>query len=122
MAEPTLNALESDQLILDAAFFVLIFGQLENRINRLAEARLPTKRQREQLRQLGFERRLSLALKGTGNDVLGGEIAGWYDLRNRAAHGDAIASGFNIASVVARAREIERQVSAIGGGADASGG
>jgi|SRR5579884_824555 len=40
-AEEIVATLERQQTIIDAAFFILIFGQVEARINGLAAARLP---------------------------------------------------------------------------------
>ena len=40
LAETVIAALERDQRILNAAFFILIFGQLERRINLLAERQM----------------------------------------------------------------------------------
>jgi hypothetical protein len=58
-----IEALDRDALIIDAAFFVLVFGQIENRINELAARRVAIERRRA-LRGQKFEQRMSLALHG----------------------------------------------------------
>jgi hypothetical protein len=99
------DALERDELILDAAFFGLLFGQLEKRINRLAERSLTKESEKQALRSQPFERRLQMALphQVTSRD----EIWGWYRLRRGVAHGDPLASEFNFPAVLQRARELD---------------
>jgi hypothetical protein len=58
-AEEIIAALERDQTIVDAAFFVLIFGQVESRINGLASSRLTRPEQRSAIREAKFEQRLA---------------------------------------------------------------
>ena len=99
-------ALDRDALIIDAAFFVLIFGQIENRINELAAIKMETETRRRALREQKFEKRMELALPGVGNKSVRGEIAGWYSLRNDAAHGERL-SEYNIDTVFERAEWLE---------------
>jgi len=58
------DALVRDQNIVDAAFFVLIFGQLENRITTLAIQKVPQEAKKNALREAKFEKRLEIALRG----------------------------------------------------------
>lgn len=103
--EAMFSALDKDQTIVDAGFFVLIFGQLENRINALARQRTTQPNHWDALRSLDFERRLDIALRNESS--LKREIGGWYRVRNDAAHGESIASGYEIEAVLERARAIE---------------
>lgn len=56
-------ALERDQDIVDAAFFVLIFGQLEKRITDLAVRKVYRQQEKNALRGHKFEKRLEIALR-----------------------------------------------------------
>lgn len=62
VAEEIIAALEREQTIIDAAFFILIFGQIERRINELAATRLKRADQRAAIRERRFEQRLGIAL------------------------------------------------------------
>jgi hypothetical protein len=104
--EHIIEALNRDALIVDAAFFVLIFGQIENRINELAARKQETEQRRLALRELKFEKRMSLALHGSHNKIIRDEITGWYNLRNDAAHGEHLAQ-YNIPRVLERADQLD---------------
>lgn len=110
-AEAIIAALEREQTIIDAAFFLLAFGQIEKRINLLAASRLEREAERAGLRRLPFERRLTMALPSDAQKRLREEIANWYELRSRAAHGAFIASEYNISAVFLRTRELEARLS-----------
>jgi hypothetical protein len=99
------SALERDQIIVDAAFFVLIFGQIERRITELAVRKVNRAEERSALRDAKFERRLEIALRD--DRVLRDEIADWYSIRNAPAHGQGIASGYEIGKVLLTARVID---------------
>jgi hypothetical protein len=109
-AEVIFTALERDQQIADAAFFLVAFGQLERHINALAAARLRRPTQQAALREQPFERRLLVALPDDRQRPLRTEMARWYGIRNQAAHGDAIATEYNLFAVFIRIRELEAQV------------
>jgi hypothetical protein len=79
-----IETLDRDALIIDAAFFVLIFGQIENLINELAAMKVATEARRRALREQKFEKRMELGLSGSENRAVRNEIAGWYGLRNDA--------------------------------------
>jgi hypothetical protein len=112
LSEPAWDGLERDRAIVDAAFFLLIFGQIEDRINSLALGNLPVQQQ-PSLRGLRFERRLALALP---NDApLRLVISEWYEDRSDAAHGRSIASTYDIRGMLVRAHEIEVQLIAAAG-------
>jgi hypothetical protein len=101
---------------------VLIFGQIENRLNELAVRRGGKDRKRQAaIREAKFGKRLELALPAAGDQAMRGEIAGWYERRNDAAHGEHLTDGYNVASVFARAFELDGIVSAQQGHADQSG-
>jgi hypothetical protein len=100
-----IEALDRDALIIDAAFFVLVFGQIENRINELAARRVATE-QRRALRGQRFEQRMSLALPGRDHRAVRDDIARWYNLRNDAAHGERLAT-HNIDGVLERADQLD---------------
>jgi hypothetical protein len=100
-----IEALDRDALIIDAAFFVLIFGQIENRINELA-ARTVVEDRRHILRERKFEQRMGLALRGRDHKTLRDDIARWYDLRNDAAHGERLAR-YDIDAVLGRAGQLD---------------
>jgi hypothetical protein len=104
--------LDREQTILDAAFFLLAFGQVERCINALASVRLQRDRERAAIRQVPFERRLQTALADRTRRGLRNEISSWYDIRNRVAHGELVASAFNLAAVFTRCRELEIWLSA----------
>lgn len=104
------STIERDRRVVDAAFFILIFGQLENRINSLATRRQQRPEERIAMRDRPFERRLDHALPGTDKEETRKEIKNWYDLRNYVAHGERIGSGYNIAEVLRRARELENEL------------
>jgi hypothetical protein len=101
------EALDRDALIIDAAFLVLVFGQIETRVNRLATARSDTARRRQALRDQSFERRLDLALRGDDMAEIRHRIAIWYSWRNDAAHGERITSGYDVADMFETAYELE---------------
>lgn len=103
--EEIFEAIYLDGEIADAAFFVLIFGHLENRINKLAAEKLQTDAQVIALREVPFERRLKMALPDAAK--IRKEIENWYKLRNSAAHGDGIEPSYDIATVTERAHAIE---------------
>lgn len=104
--EAIFDLLHKHQDIVDAGFFVLIFGQLENRVNTLAREKTNESKHKEALRDLPFERRLGIAL---GNlSTLRAKIKGWYKVRNDVAHGESITSGYDIEAVLNSARSIER--------------
>jgi hypothetical protein len=111
LSEPTWEGLERDRTIVDAAFFLLIFGQIEDRINALARGRLSA-RQQASLRGLKFEKRLALALPS--DTALRSVIEDWYEDRGDVAHGRSVASAYDIPAMLARAREIEGQLIAAG--------
>jgi len=101
-----IEALNRDALIIDAAFFVLIFGQMENRINELAARKMATDQKRRALREQKFERRMNIALSGQDNKTVRDDIEGWYYLRNDAAHGERLAR-YNIEAVFERANQLD---------------
>jgi hypothetical protein len=105
--EEIFATLERDERITRAALFLLIFGQLENRLNKLAERRIADPTGRSALRDQRFERRLEMALRDLPNRDLEREILGWYGLRNLAAHGRYLASSYNIGAVLSRAQQLE---------------
>ena len=111
VSDPAWEGLERDRIIVDAAFFLLIFGQIEDRLNALARGRL-TARQQSSLRSLKFEKRLALALPS--DTALKSVIEDWYEDRSDAAHGRSVASAYDIPAMLARAREIEMQLIAAG--------
>ncbi len=76
LSNPTWEGLERDRMIVDAAFFLLIFGQIEDRINALARRTLPA-RQHSSRRNLQFERRLALALPN--DTALKSVVEDWYE-------------------------------------------
>jgi hypothetical protein len=98
-------ALDRDALIIDAAFFVLLFGQIENRINELAARKVMTE-QRRALRDQKFEKRMSLALPGRENKMVRDDFTRWYNLRNDAAHGEHLAE-YDINAVLERADQVD---------------
>jgi len=110
--EQIIAILDMDARIVDAAFFVLIFGQIENRLNELALRRLRTERERNAIREARFQRRLETALPGADNKDLRKTISGWYDLRSDAAHGERLHERYNVAAVFERAFELDALVSA----------
>ena len=109
-AEEALRALERDRRIVDAAFFLLAFGQIEWLVNLIAVERIEREEARAALRQQPFERGLNLALRANEHRRAKEEIAAWYDLRNRASHGQSIAREFNMPAVLQRAQELEAQL------------
>lgn len=109
--EEIITALERNQIILDAAFFVLIFGQVESRINELASSRLGRSDQRAAMREARFERRLLTALPGPVWAGVREELGSWYKTRNRVAHGEAVAGGYNLSGIFSRARELDELLS-----------
>lgn len=104
-----IESLDRDALIIDAAFFVLIFGQIENRINELAARRLTAERRRA-LRSQRFEQRMTLALPGRDHQAVRDDITHWYNLRNDAAHGERLAT-HNIGGVLERADQLDVMLS-----------
>jgi hypothetical protein len=70
-----------------AAFLVLVFGQIEARLNAIVEARMTSGQERRTPRELGFDRRLNLALPSVANGELRRDIANRSRIRNEAAHG-----------------------------------
>jgi hypothetical protein len=101
-----IDVLDRDALIVDAAFFVLIFGQIENRINELAGRKLTTERQRLALRDTKFGRRMGMTLPGPDNKAVRDEIESWYGLRSEAAYCERLTT-YNIANVFDRADQLE---------------
>lgn len=103
--EEQLDTWARDQNIVDAAFFVLIFGQLEGRITKLAARKVEREDQKNALRDAKFIQRLKIALPH--QEDLRDEIEDWYSVRSDPAHGRGIASGYEIGPLLARAREID---------------
>jgi hypothetical protein len=101
------EALDRDALIIDAAFLVLVFGQIEARVNRLATAPSVTAQRRQAVRDQSFARRLDLALQGDDMAELRRRIAIWYTWRNEAAHGERIPSGYDVADMFETAYQLE---------------
>ena len=101
-----IDTLARDALIIDAAFFLLVFGQIEARLHALARARL-SPNQWEALRQQAFDRRLVMALPGNANEELRHDIANWARIRNDAAHGQELTSGYDIEAIFARACQLD---------------
>jgi hypothetical protein len=110
MAEDIFAALEREQTVVDAAFFILIFGQIEARINELATSRLSRPAQRATIRDVGFQRRLDMALPGAEHDLVRREIEAWYGRRNRVAHGETAAAEFDLSQIFRRARELDTAI------------
>jgi hypothetical protein len=94
-------------MTVDAAFFVLISGQIENRVNALAASRLSSVAERITIREAPYRRRLRSALPGSRWLILRAELEGWYSVRNQGAHGEALAGDYNSAAILARAGELE---------------
>ena len=106
LAETIIEALEREQTIIEAAFFILIFGQIEFRINELAAIRLTRSDQQAAIRERPFRRRLAIALPGARFNSTRNEMGGWYDRWNRVAHGETV-TGFDLGVIFRRARELE---------------
>jgi hypothetical protein len=104
-----IEALDRDALIINAAFFVLVFGQMESRINQLAASRVTMETQRQALREQKFARRMGLALPGPGNRAARDKIAVWYDVRNDAAHGERLVE-YDIDAIFERADQLEAMI------------
>jgi hypothetical protein len=105
VAEEIIRALERDQTVLDAAFFILIFGQLEQRVASLATAGEGRGSGRR-----GFTSLLAAALPRRDERDRRREIERWYALRNRAAHGEEIAASYNTGDILARVRELQERI------------
>jgi hypothetical protein len=103
--EAAFDLFNTDQAIIDAGFFVLIFGQLENHVNTLARENTKDPKHKDGVRKLAFEKRLGIALGTQG--ALRTRIEGWYKVRNDVAHGESITSGYDIEAVLKSARAIE---------------
>ena len=103
--EQIFSALELDQNIVDAGFFVLIFGLLESRINLLAARTQGTQASKNAIREAKFEKRVEVALREHPN--LRTELDDWYSIRSDPAHGRGIAPAYDIAAVLERARQLE---------------
>jgi hypothetical protein len=111
--EQIIETLDRDALIVDAAFFVLIFGQIENRLNELAIRRLGKDKKRQAaIRDAKFEKRLALASPAPEDEPIRQEIEGWHKLRSDAAHGERLTSTYNVATVFERAFALDALVSA----------
>ncbi len=111
--EEKFELLDRDRNIVEAAFFVLIFGQLERRVTELAVRKVSGQsvRHKAAMRDAKFERRLEVAL---GDDpALRTEIEAWYSVRNIPAHGSGIASGYEISAILSSARQIDKQLQAV---------
>ncbi len=108
--EDKFELLDKDRNIVDAAFFVLMFGQLERRITELAVQKVSgqSSRHKSAMREAKFEKRLAVALGN--NPAMLKEIEAWYALRNIPAHGSGIASGYEISAVLSRAQQIDKQL------------
>ena len=101
------DTLARDALIVDAALLVLVFGKIEARLNAIVEARMTTGRERRTPRELGFDRRLNLALPGVANAELRRDIANWSRIRNDAAHGRELTGGYVMPAIFERAYQLE---------------
>jgi hypothetical protein len=106
VADIIIGALDRDAQIIDAAFFVLVFGQVESRINELASRRVAMEQQRYALRAQRFERRLGLALTGAQYRTVREELITLYRLRNDAAHGERLAE-YDVEALFRRADHLE---------------
>jgi hypothetical protein len=99
------SALTRDQIIVDAAFFILIFGQLERCITDLAVYNVKRVEAKTALRDAKFERRLEIALRDDRG--FRDRIEGWYSVRSDVVHGQDIAAAYDVGAVLATARQIE---------------
>jgi hypothetical protein len=102
-----IDTLDQDALIIDAAFFVPVFGQVESRINAIAATHLASEADRQALRQQRFDRRLALALPGPTNAELRKDINDWSKVRNDAAHGRELTGSYVIPEILERAHQLE---------------
>jgi hypothetical protein len=102
-----IEILTRDALIIDVAFLVLVFGQIEKRLNTLAGARMKSERERGALRERSFGRRLMMAPPGQDNAALRQDIVNWSKIRNDAAHGGQLTSGYAIAAIFERAYQLD---------------
>jgi len=100
------DTLARDALIVDAAFLVLVFGQIEARLNAIVEARMTSGQERRTPRELSFDRRLMLALPGVANAELRWDIANWSRIRNDAAHGRELTGGYVMPAIFERAYQL----------------
>jgi len=105
------DAWARDKNIVDAGFFILIFGQLERRITDIAVHKVNGPKHQRALRDAPFEKRLEIALRGQPDLIE--QIEDWYAVRNDPAHGQHIASGYDIPEVLARAREVDAILAAL---------
>ena len=112
VANQIIDMLDRDALVIDAAFFLLVFGQIESRLNAIAAARLDSERKREALRQQRFERRLALALPEAANAGLRQEITDWYSVRNDAAHRQDLTGSYVISEIFERAYQLDALLTA----------
>ncbi len=101
------DTLARDALIVDAAFLVPVFGQIEVRLNAIVEARMTSERDRSRLRELSFDRRLMLALPRVDDAELRRDIANWSRIRNDAAHGRELTGGYVISAIFERAYQLD---------------
>jgi hypothetical protein len=101
------DTLARDALIVDAAFLVFVFGQIEARLNAIVDARMRFGREPRTPRELAFDRRLTLALPGVGNAELRRDIANWSRIRNDAAHGRELTGGYVMAAIFERAYQLD---------------
>jgi hypothetical protein len=101
------DTLARDALIVDAAFLVLVFGQIEARLNAIVEAQMTSGRERRTPRELSFDRRLMMALPGVANAELRRDIANWSRIRNDAAHGRELTGGYVMPAIFERAYQLE---------------
>ncbi len=107
VANLIIDTLDREALLIDAAFFLLVFGQIESRLNAIAAMHLTSEPKREALRQQRFERRLALALPEPANAELRRDITGWYRIRNDAAHGRELTGTYIIPEIFERAYQLE---------------
>ncbi len=106
------DTLARDALIVDAGFLVLVFGQIEARLNAIAEARMTSERARSALRERSFDRRLLLALPGEEDVELRRDIANWSKVRNDAAHGGELTSGYAMPAIFERVYQLDALLAA----------
>jgi hypothetical protein len=100
------DALARDRAIIDAAFFILVFAQIERRINDLAVRRLVRESEKKAIRDQKFDKRLNLALPQ--NKDLRDELSAWYNLRSDPAHGRRYEEYYEMSAIIDRAFEIDR--------------
>ena len=120
------NRIKEKQQVNDSAYFLLVWGQLEARVNEIAEKAIRKRRadarweyrrawdglNPDDMRRIRFEDRLAIVLdRQAGKGSSFNQAIRLYGERNRVAHGTSLAQGIDVPTIIAQVYQFESEMS-----------